>query len=74
VDDGSVTLHVQVSSLVPGTPPPGPDYGQVVVECEVDANRRIRCRARWFALDGTDVRAAQPAACNYTVIAAVPSS
>lgn len=79
VDDGAVTLHMQVSPLVPpAILAPGPDFAQASIECEVDASsRRVRCLVRWFDLTGaTPVppETVKPGVCNYLVIAAVPSS
>ncbi|MGB5755584.1 MAG: hypothetical protein WBM50_01610 [Acidimicrobiales bacterium] len=77
VDDGTVVLHTQVTPLTPGSPPPttADTEVEIVVECEVDADRRVRCRTRWINMvDPVDPRIPGPAACNYLVIAAVPAS
>lgn len=77
VEDGSVVVHVEVSPLRPGSAAPlnGADVVEIPTECEVDADRRVRCRTRWVDLgDLANIPAAVPSACRYLVIAAVPAT
>ncbi|HEY1403180.1 MAG TPA: hypothetical protein VGB05_03570, partial [Pyrinomonadaceae bacterium] len=78
VGPGKAALHVHLSPRLAGAvPPPAPGvwipYPQ---ECEVDADRRVRCLVRWINLGvapPTDIRDL-PGACDYTVIVSVPAA
>jgi hypothetical protein len=71
VADGRIVLHVSVTPFLADAPAEwdgvwlaGP------VECAVDAERRVRCRARWLRADGgTGELRDRPAAANFMVVA-----
>lgn len=77
IDAGKVILHLHVTARIPDTRPAtwAADAFPVVLECLVDADRRVRCRIRWVRLTGgppaTEDRVGQ---CDYTVLAVVPAA
>lgn len=77
VDSGAVTIHTHLTPMVPATARPATagDWVEVTVECEADADRRVRCQTRWIDLGGVAAaQAALPGACRYLLVAAVPTS
>jgi hypothetical protein len=76
VEAGKVVLNVQLTPLSPTAPPTLTDtWGAFPLECTTDADRRIRCRIRWFKLSAGPTQIQDlPAPCSYLVIASVPAA
>jgi hypothetical protein len=79
VDEGKVLVHVHVSPHIPGSPPPTANdiWAASPLECDIDADRRIRCRTRWIrisAAPGVPRAIDHAASCDYTIIVSAPST
>lgn len=74
LDEGQATAHVHLTMHAPpGAAPTGdPDWIVVPHECFLDANRRLRCTARWLRTAGTPVDL--PGLCDYMVLVSVAAS
>jgi hypothetical protein len=80
VDEGSATVHVQVSPLIDPADAPGAPYGYaaLVQECRVDEDRRVHCRICWLSLSDAlaaaspldSVASAGPGAVSYLIAVA----
>jgi hypothetical protein len=78
VRGGGVGLHTWVTPHVPPSATPldagnDPYDWYRVVECAVDADRRIRCRVRWFDADHSGQPVDLPGATDYLVVITMPS-
>jgi hypothetical protein len=76
VSAGNVLLHIQVTPIVPDTPPPGakdampPSKLAVVpLACYVDGSRRVWCRLRYMFNVTANATADVAGTCQYTVVA-----
>jgi hypothetical protein len=77
VADGRTVLHVQVRPRVPPSGPPdgSPTAMHSPVEATVDADRRLRCRVRWFDPMAAAPRVVElPGAVDFVVLATVPAT
>jgi hypothetical protein len=79
VDQGQVTLHVQVSARASNDAPPSAGlWGAFPLECFVDDTYRVHCGVRWhwlgagFPPGGLPKVFDAPSACLYTVLAVFP--
>jgi hypothetical protein len=87
VSSGKLELQIYLTPRAPGKIPPfqvaGADkrvWGVFPLECFADEDRRVTCVFRWFLLDATPGATAPPrsiydypGACDYVVLALVPS-
>jgi hypothetical protein len=78
VGPGKAVAHIYVNLRPTGMPPPDLTTTWIALpqECEVDANRRVRCLVNWFGIAGPlvgtpAVRAGQ---CDYFIVVSVPAA
>lgn len=78
VGPGKAALHVQLSPRLAGAAPPTATDVWIPYphQCEVDADRRVRCLVRWIDLGAAPPVNIidMPGACDYTVIVSVAAA
>lgn len=74
LDEGKAIAHVHLTMRAPPSGPPttDPDWIAVPIECFLDADRRLRCTARWMRATVPPVDL--PAQCDYMVLVSVSSN